>query len=394
LKKKENPIVKKIDVGAYYFPDFHPTDPRNIDVHGEGWSEWNLIKSALPRFPGHYQPLKPLWGYGDESDPQVMEMKIDAAAKYGIDYFLFDYYHYEDGTFLENCLKNGFLKAGNVDKIKFALMWANHDWTGNFPILRKCRPSTPLYPCKLDAASFERVCDYVIENYFMHPSYYKIDGKPYFSFFEVTNLLQGLGSVECCQDMLQGFREKVKKAGFPDVHLNTMIWGTDILSSNWGIARLPGEENCPNMPDRMDSLGFDSFTSYTMVHHVVCKERENDYLRAYENYFSYWDKADKAFTTPYFPNASIGWDPTPRAAMTETWTHELGGPFGGVIVNNTPERFEMVLRRIKEKMIKNNIRTMNINSWNEWTEGSVLEPEARYGYAYLEAVKRVFKDEA
>ena len=68
-----------ITVASYYFGQYHPNDPRNMKVRGGEWSEWELIKAAKPRFPGHQQPKVPLWGYEDESDPNVMAKKIDAA---------------------------------------------------------------------------------------------------------------------------------------------------------------------------------------------------------------------------------------------------------------------------------------------------------------------------
>ena len=46
----------------------------------------------------------------------------------------------------------------------------------------------------------------------------------------------------------------------------------------------------------------------------------------------------------------------------------------------------------KELAEKTNVGLVTINSWNEWTETSYLQPDDLYGYGYLEAVKKVFKD--
>ena len=62
-------------IASYYFPNWH-VDPRNEKLHGTGWTEWNVTRCALPRFPGHVQPKTPIWGYEDESVPTVMERKI------------------------------------------------------------------------------------------------------------------------------------------------------------------------------------------------------------------------------------------------------------------------------------------------------------------------------
>src|SRR5690242_14054851 len=73
-----------ITVVSYYFGNYHPGDPRNVKNKGANWSEWELVKNARPRFPGHQQPNVPLWGYTDESKPEVMAQKIAAAADHGI----------------------------------------------------------------------------------------------------------------------------------------------------------------------------------------------------------------------------------------------------------------------------------------------------------------------
>ena len=118
---------KKVRVIAFYLPQYHPTLD-NDTWWGKGFTEWTNVGKAKPLFRGHYQPKVPAWGYTDEKDPKVMEQKIQAASTHGIDVFIFDWYTYEGKPFLNRCLDEGFLHASNTDSIKFALMWANHDW--------------------------------------------------------------------------------------------------------------------------------------------------------------------------------------------------------------------------------------------------------------------------
>lgn len=87
---------------------------------------------------------------------------------------------------------------------------------------------------------------------------------------------------------------------------------------------------------------------------------------------------EKMFNIPYFPRISLGRDTSPRYNKLT----------GAVVRNNTPENvkkgFEMAKAFIDARP---NLRAplVTVNSWNEWTETSCLEPDDLYGYGYLEA---------
>jgi len=183
-----------ITVAAYYYPCEH-TDPRWDKAKYPGFTEWDLIRKAKPRFPGHQQPKVPVWGYTDEADPKVMAQKIGTAADYGVNAFIFDWYYYDDGPYLERALDQGFLGATNNNRIQFALMWANHDWYD----IQGYNPADPvklLYPGKVTAATWDKITDLIIARYFKHPSYWKIEGKPYFSIYDISVFLASFPTVK------------------------------------------------------------------------------------------------------------------------------------------------------------------------------------------------------
>jgi hypothetical protein len=368
-------------VASYYFGNYHPGDPRNAKTKGPDWSEWELVKAARPRFHGHQQPKVPLWGYTDESDPNVMEQKIDAAADHGIDAFIFDWYYYDDGPYLDRPIDLGYLKARNNARLKFAFMWANHDWEEIQPY-RRGTPRTLLYPGEVTPENFEKICGHVIRDYFTHPSYWKIDGKPYFSFYDLTKLLKNFGSVETTRAALDRFRAKTKAAGLPGLHLNAVVWGTPIL---------PAERTPADPAKLVKDLGFDSVTSYVWIHHVPLPRMQTDYNEVRDNYFGYWLVAERTFGVPYFPNVTMGWDSSPRADQSQEYGN-FGYPFTNTIGGNTPERFKEALAMTKRRLLATpgGPRVVTINCWNEWTEGSYLEPDTVHGLTYLEAIRDVF----
>jgi hypothetical protein len=370
-------------VACYYFGNYH-LDARNEQVHGPGWNEWELVKRAEPRFPGHRQPHVPEWGFEDESDPAAMAKKIDAAADHGVDAWIFDWYWYDDGPFLERSLDRGFMAAPNNARIKFGLMWANHDWVDIHPIgLSTVRQPKLLYGGTVTRKTFDTVVEHVIADYFRHPSYWLIDGCPYFSIYELMKLREGLGGIEATRDALAHFRARVKAAGFPDLHLNAVVWSASLL---------PGETMVKDPNELLSFLGFNSITSYVWVHHNVLREfPATDYNMARDRYLAYWEEAERGFTLPYHPNVTMGWDSSVRTIQSDRFLN-AGYPFTPVLQDNTPARLRDALAITKARLAARPEadRILTINAWNEWTESSYLEPDTVHGMGYLEAIRAVF----
>ncbi|MFA6816417.1 MAG: glycoside hydrolase family 99-like domain-containing protein [Lentisphaeria bacterium] len=355
--------MKKPQIAAYYFPNFHQ-DKRNAAIHGAGWTEWELVRQARPRFPNHNQPLVPLWGYEDESDPNVMRRKIKTAHQFGIDAFIFDWYYYEDGMFLEEALEKGFMPASLGTDFKFALMWANHNWCNIHP----WTPGTPksiLYPGQLTDQTFDKMCDYIIRHYFKHPNYWKINGCPYFSIYLTdTSILQ----------RLELLRHKVRVAGFPDVHLN-MIFQEEAI--------LPGENGMKNKEKLIQSGTFNSLTSYVWVHHCIFPHFPvSSYKEMMDEYFKFYKENKARYQLPYYPNVTMGWDSSPRTDQSSAFK-EYGYPYTS-IMPSTPELFHEAMNTA----LAENSDIITINAWNEWTEGSYLEPDTIHKTAFLEALRK------
>ncbi|MDC3083484.1 glycoside hydrolase family 99-like domain-containing protein [Pelagibacteraceae bacterium] len=387
--------MNKFDVCAYYFPNFHQ-DKRNIPVHGKGWNEWDLVKRAEPRFKGHLQPKVPLWGYEDEADPLVFEKKIEAASNHGVNCFLWDWYWYEDGLFLEKCLEEGYLKSKNKSKVKFALHWGNHTWKDIHPTLRSSvNNPINLYHGEISEKAFEEMTDYVIEKYFSDPDYWKIDGAPYFSVYESNKMISGVGGLKNALKCLERFRKKTIDAGFPNLHLNAVVWGIPILPGSSSLANLVGNwldvsEDFKEPNDIIKYLGYDSVTSYVWVHHVEMPTFPTvEYMDMLKKMKEYWYEASKSYSVPYYPNVTMGWDASPRTIQSDVFD-DIGYPFTSVYTNNTPENFQIALEEAKKFLEEENLNILNINAWNEWTEGTYLEPDTVNKYKYLEAIKNVF----
>lgn len=374
-QKKKTATAAKYDIAAFVYPAYASDDIRLRPFWPLGIGEWETVMTVQKRYPGHYWDRKPLWGYINEADPAVMEMEIDQATRHGVNVFIFDWYWYDGRPFMETTLHNGFLKADNVDKMKFYLMWANHDVANTWDTrISKMDPENVIWTGKVDRQEFEKICLRNIEKYFKHPQYYKIDGKPVFMIYDIPRLIDGLGGIQETADALKWFTEQTKKAGFPGLDLQLTMWRPNLNYSGFDGGKTTNPEN-----DFVKSLGFTSTTHYQFAHFT---NMDRDYLEILQDVKKEWDWVDTSLELPYYPHVSVGWDNSPRIEHSAR------------VRNNTPENFAKALEMAKAYVDSHPEQAplITVNSWNEWTETSYLMPCNVFGYGYLEAVKKVFLD--
>ena len=367
-------VKTNYNVAAYVWPAYSGKEKRTNIFWPDGKGEWQTVCNASGKFEGHNWPRQPLLGTLDEADPETMELYIDTATEHGVNVFIYDWYWYDRRPFLEQSLNEGFLKAKNNAKMKFYLMWANHDAMHLWDIRNSHDEETCVWRGDVDRKEFEIIARRLIYTYFDHPCYYKIGGKPVFSIYDFGNLQKGLGGLEGVRDAFEWFRDECVRCGLPGVHLQMIVQHPHVpdLSGVNGNA-------CLLTPEDIVFLGVDSITHYQYLHFTDIDRSYPELLPDVENE---WKTMAAQMPVPYFPHVSIGWDNNPRFKLFKP----------GILRENTPENvyraFLMAKQHIDSTLLP--VPLITVNSWNEWTESSYLLPDDLYGYGYLEAVRDAF----
>lgn len=357
-----NPII-----AAYYYPGWHSCPVRDASFP-RGWSEWDLVYQARPAFDGHELPCLPLWGREDESDPEVFARKIAAANEYGIDAFVFAFYWSRGKRLLEGALKKGLLQAKNRQRVKFALMWANRMPRKVMPVkdaaARIIDPSRLVYT---DPKDFVDFIETVAGEYFIQPEYLEINGAKYLSIFDSAFFIKQLGYEEV-RKAIDLARKKLADRGMK-MHLAAID---------------PISDHQPHLVE----MGFDSVTHYVFLPDWK-GEHLQDFRKMAQMRQQLWPAYPQKTGLPYFPAVTPGWDANPRGV---DYGKERPGkyPWSPIITGRSPEAFSEFVSEALAFLGKQNCSGDNlcmISSWNEWSEGHYLEPDEKYAYAWLEAVK-------
>lgn len=373
--------MSKYDIAAFIWPSYTGDEVRTRIFWPEGYGEWQTVKAMTNKgYDGCRWPRKPIWGYVNEADSRVMEMQINCAVDYGVNVFIYDWYWFDDRPFLENCLNDGFLKARNNSKMKFYLMWANHnanhlwDKRNSDSVL-----ADVIWKGTVTPEIYSKICDRTIEKYFSRENYYMIDGCPVYMIFDLDNFIRSFPSCKATREGIDEFRKKTVAAGFKGLHLQIVHWRN--RKYDW----LSEDDECRGMTieEMYGYLGADSVTNYNWGGSATL---DGDYEAITDEYMQSIADTQSKISVPFYPNLTLGWDNNLR----------FNNYMPGVVKNNTPENIGKACERIKtfaDKSLADGMMKaplITVNSWNEWTETSYLEPDDLYGYGYLEQINKVF----
>lgn len=379
----------KTEIVAIYFPSWHPNDHYSA-WYGPGFTEWELVRSARPLYEGHYQPKTCLWGCFDESDPAWSAREIDLAADHGITTFLFDWYWYCGVQIMQEALENGFLRAPNRNRLKFAIMWANHSW-GAWPATTGIPGMGSLWqgpqswlPIRHSPEDLDRVIDYCCEHYFFEPNYWKVDGCPNFVLYDVNEFVLQLGGLDNAKAAVERVNRRAAAHGLPGLYLTANIGCCDGNVYCCGWERVPGVREC----------GFESVFAYNIVrtegyHSLSEYSPVVLYDDVIESHRYVWRQIEQ-FGVPHHPVVTVGCDNSPRWHRGVSLPMDFRGlRYEPIVEGNTPEKFGELCRLALRQAAENGSRprAVYVNAWNEWTEGMYLLPDDKDGAGRLEALK-------
>lgn len=376
----------KARVIAYYLPQFHPI-PENDKAWGKGFTEWTNVASAKPQFKSHCQPRIPAdLGFYDLRLPEVREQQAQMAKEAGIEGFC--YWHYWFGN-NKRLLERPFqevLESGKPD-FPFCLAWANHDWTTK-TWQNKGKPAMIAKQLYLGEEDYKQHFHAVLAAFKDH-RYITVDGKPLFAIFDPY-------SFKDIKKFIGIWRDLAKENGLKGIHFIAICNNTSTMKrlEDGSIKRvLPNTKSSAEVYKEIFSLDFDGLNSFgksrgEMLALGKITRTVRFILQKYISWFPIlkynFAKVTKYFFAPedswdnVYPTIMPQWDRTPRAGKHE-----------GIYINSTPENFkkhiEKALEVIKDK--PNEHKILFLRSWNEWGEGNYVEPDLKYGHAFLDTIK-------
>jgi hypothetical protein len=347
-----------VRVIAYYLPQFHPF-AENDEWWGTGFTEWTNVTVARPLFKDHHQPHLPAdLGYYDLRIEQIQLDQIKLAKQYGISAFCYYYYWFSGKTLMTLPLQRHLDQNLDLD---FCLCWANESWSRRWDGSEEDLLIQQRHTFDSDIEFI-----YSCLQYFHSPRYIKIDGSPFLQVYRISLM-------ERPRETLERWREIVRADGFPDLHI--------CMVESFGLTD-PFEYGC------------DSSSQFPP--HGVVGDRINATIAELDPKFSgtiynYGEIVRGELARPSPPHVRF------RGAMPSWDNTARKGTAGNVFAGASPALFETWLRYLTNdarQRLPRGQRFVFVNAWNEWAEGTHLEPDRKFGHANLRAVRNALTNEA
>lgn len=353
---------------AFYLPQFHPI-PENDRWWGKGFTEWTNVAKARPLFKGHYQPHLPAdLGFYDLRVPEVREAQAEMARSHGIEGFCYWHYWFAGERLLERPFQE-VLESGQPD-FPFCLAWANETWSGIWHGAPDHILKEQTYPGEED---FRRHFEFLLKA-FRDPRYIRVNGKPLLMVLQPHSIPQ-------CRKFMELWRGLAARAGLPGLHLVAHF-----ENQEWGV----------------HELGFDAVSCLGLFRASECqpllrkarlrnalqgrpglRKLAQRFAHGAPSVYAYAEAGPKllvdwTFDAPQYPMVIPNWDNTPRSGLRGLVLHDCD-----------PAYFRQHLREGLKRVSHHapDERLIFVKSWNEWAEGNHLEPDQRYGFDYLNAIR-------
>lgn len=336
---REAPLLK---IGTYYFPGW-----KAGQVGAPSPDPWSRIMK--------YPEREPLLGWYAEDDPGVIEQQLKWMRDYGLNFVVFSWYWSREGKPVLAHALNAFLSAQNRHGMDFAIMWANHT---DYNFSRE---------------KFSAMFDFWANRYFFRNDYLKIDGKPIVFLFSAQVFNRNARAIGLSTaDLTQMIDKAARAAGLP---------GALVIGGVGG--------NAGRNFDYTEASGYAGFSAYNFHGPATLRFEGGRYMsHSYAEldmaYRDHWDWMLKHATGLYVLPMSSGWDKRPWGGSSDP-KHDNS--------MSTPQEFAAHLRAARQTIETHRSRTRGLGvicCWNEFGEGSFIEPTKQGGFSYLEQVRTVF----
>ena len=337
---------------AFYLPQYHRI-PENDQWWGEGFTEWTNVRKAESNLVGSIHPRVPAeLDYYDLNDFSVMQRQVELAQANGLNGFCFYYYWFAGKRLLEKPLDN-WLTTG-APEFPFCICWANENWTRRWDGGENDILMAQVYSQDNDELFIRNVLPILKDR-----RYIRINGAPLLLVYRADLLPDPMQTSKT-------WRRICRQEGESTIHLAAVqsfgIKDPRPFGFDAAVEFPPHTNRYLLDPAQVPGVrpGFSGFLEdYLAVMADLMGKSNVDYI-CYRGIMPSWD----------------------NTARRNNRAH--------VLINDSPKAYSQWLRYLVRQALKRADKQeplIFINAWNEWAEGTYLEPDSHNGNALLESTR-------